>query len=215
MSTINLPAEQRVVLNDVPWEIYLAITTDTDRPGKRIAYDQGVMEIMSPGKLHEDIGRLIGRMVEVFTEELEIDAAAVKSTTFRRSDERRGFEADESFYITNENAIRGKDDIDLAIDPPPDLVIEIDISRTSMNKFPIFGGLHVPEVWIYDGESLVVYIRTHGAIYEASERSAVLPTFPLDVAALCLERRHEMSQTEWIRRFRNHVHDQIKNEGKA
>lgn len=211
MSTVNAPAEQRVVFYDVSWETYLALAAGTDRPGKRIAYDQGVMEIMSPGKLHEDVGRLIGRMVEAFTEELEIDAAAVKSTTFRRSDERRGFEADESFYITNESVVRGKDDIDLATDPPPDLVIEIDISRSSMNKFPIFGGLEVPEVWIFDGESLIVYVRTQGAIYEAWEHSAVLPAFPLEMAARCLEGRHDMSQTELIREFRKHVREQVKN----
>ena len=211
MSTVNTSAEQRVVLNDVAWETYLALTIETDRPGKRIAYDQGVMEIMSPGKLHEDIGRLIGRMVEAFTEELEIDAAAVKSTTFRRSDERRGFEADESFYITNERVVRDKDEIDLATDPPPDLVIEIDISRSSMNKFPIFGGLEVPEVWIYDGESLIVYVRSQGAIYGVWQHSAVLPAFPLEMAARCLEGRHEKSQTELIREFRNHVREQAKN----
>ena len=81
MSIVNTPAEQRIVLNDVSWETYLALTSESDRPGKRIAFDQGVMEIMSPGILHENAGRLIGRMVEVFTLELNIEAASVKSTT--------------------------------------------------------------------------------------------------------------------------------------
>jgi len=209
MSTIHALAEQRVVLNDVTWETYLALATETDRPGKRIAYDQGVMEIMSPGILHENAGRLIGRMVEVFTEELNIEAAAVKSTTFRRSDKKRGFEADESFYIANESAIRGKHHIDLSIDPPPDLVIEIDISRTSMNKFAIYGGLEVPEVWIYDGQSLIVYLHAKGPNYDMANQSAALQRFPLTEAVRCLDRRHQLSQTELIRGFRGYVRRQM------
>ncbi|MBI2478696.1 MAG: Uma2 family endonuclease [Planctomycetia bacterium] len=175
MSTVSTPAEQRIIFYDVSWETYLALASETDRPGKRIAYNQGVMEIM--------------------------EAAAVKSTTFRRSDEQRGFEADESFYIANEGAVRGKDHIDLSIDPPPDLVIEVDITRSSMNKFPIYGGLKVPEVWIYDGDSLVVYRYTQGGHYDEAAQSSVLPQFPLVEALRCLDKRNDASQTELIRTF--------------
>ncbi len=205
MSTVNTPAEQRIVLNNVSWETYLALAAEDDRPGKRICYDQGVMEIMSPGKLHEDVGRLIGRFVEVYSEALRLPSASVKALTLRRDDMRQGLEADESFYIEHEPVVRGKAQIDLLIDPPPDLIVEIDITRSSINKFPLFETLKVPEVWIYDGEALVLYTLTNTGSYVVSEHSNVLQGFPIEIARALLEQRDETSQTDLICEFRTYI----------
>ena len=126
LSTITYPAEQRVVVDNVRWSTYVALLEDTHSRRGRITYDHGVLEIMSPSKLHEKVGRLLGRMVEAFTEELQIEIESTASTTIKHEAVKRGFEADESYYIQNADAVRGKDDIDPAVDPPPDLVIEID-----------------------------------------------------------------------------------------
>lgn len=208
MSTVNAPAEQRVVLNDVSWEIYLALSTEANRPRKRIAYDQGVMEIMSPGMLHENAAILIGRMIDVFTEENNLKVRGSASTTFKRDDLERGFEADVSYYLTNADAVRGKDVIDLAIDPPPDLAIEVYITRSSMSKFAIYGSVGVPEVWRYDGQSISVYLRSEGGQYSPADASVALLRFPLDEAVRVLNRRHEMDDTALIRSFRQYIRQQ-------
>ena len=135
MSTVSHPAEQRVVIDGVRWSTYVSLLEDGENQRGRMTFDQGVLEIMSPGRVHENVGRLLGRMVEAFTEELEIEVVSVASTTFKREDMKRGFEADEAYYIRNAAAVAGKGELDLTIDPPPDLVIEVDMSRSSMERY--------------------------------------------------------------------------------
>ncbi|MEO8495120.1 MAG: Uma2 family endonuclease [Planctomycetota bacterium] len=208
MSIVNAAAEQRVVFNNIHWETYLVLAAEDDRPGKRICYDQGVMEIMSPGMLHEHISALLGRMVSVFTEENDIEACSSAGTTFKRDDVERGFEADESYYIANEEAVRGKDEIDLSIDPPPDLAIEVDISRSSMSKFAIYRSIGVPELWRYDGNEILVYCLDESGEYARCDASRVLPNFPFVEAQGVLSRRHEESDTSLIKKFRDFVRSQ-------
>ena len=206
MSTVPFLAEQRVILDNISWGTYLAILNDADNCRGRMTYDRGVLEIMAPSKLHEQVKGLIGRMVEVFTEELNIDIESVGSTTFKREDLERGFEADECYYIQQAAAVRGKDEIDLLIDPPPDLLIEVDISRSSLSKFGIYGALGVPEVWRYDGERLRFYVlQAEG--YREIQDSSVLP--PLSASQLWhfLRQRVEQSETALIRGCRQWVRE--------
>lgn len=206
MSTVPFLAEQRVILDNISWQTYLAILNDADNCRGRMTYDRGILEIMAPSKLHEQVKRLIGRMVEVFTEELNIDIESVGSTTFKREDLERGFEADECYYIQQAAAVRGKDEIDLLIDPPPDLLIEVDISRSSLSKFGIYGALGVPEVWRYDGERLRFYVRQAKGYREVQD-SSVLP--PLSASQLLhfLRQRLDQSETALIRGFRQWVRE--------
>ena len=134
MSTTTNSAEQRVVLRNVRRDTYVDIVDDAESRGNQIAYDRGVVEITSPSTRHESSGRLI----ETFTEEQGISIRSVKSTTFRRAVWQRDFEAGESYHITHETNVRRHGDIDLAILPPPDLVIEIYLSRSSIQEFPIY-----------------------------------------------------------------------------
>jgi len=198
-----------MVLHDVPWSAYVALVSAPEGRSNRVAYDQGLMEIMVPSLPHERSGTLIGRMVETFTEEMAIDILSSASTTFQRADVKRGFEADESYYIANAAAVREKEEIDLAVDPPPDLVIEVDISRTSMSKFAIYGALGVPEIWRYDGQELHVYRRVSGHDYDVVQESIVLPQFPLRDAERPLDRRREIGETELIGTFRRLVRDHL------
>ncbi len=111
------------------------------------------MEIMSPSRAHEIDKSMLGRMIERFAEFHNIDISSSASTTFKRRNLRRGFEADESFYIEHEAAVRDKIESDLSIDPPPDLVIKVDRSRSSINKLSLLAQFGVPEFWRYDGLS--------------------------------------------------------------
>lgn len=157
-AALTSPRNQ-VVLRGVSWTTYQALSRDLEaEPGKRLTYDQGTLEIMVPLPSHEGYKKLTGRLVEVTTEEMETEIRSLGSTTWSREDLRKGLEADQCYYIQNELAVRGKSEIDLAIDPPPDLAIEIDITSSSVDRLGIYAVLGVPEVWRYDGESLTIIV---------------------------------------------------------
>ena len=117
MSTETSAGEQRVLLRSISWETYETLADNPDRAGRLMTYDRGVLEIMSPSGAHESDKSMLGRMVEIFSLHHNIDICSSASTTFKRSDLERGFEADESYYIRNEPVVRPKREIDLQIDP--------------------------------------------------------------------------------------------------
>jgi len=200
MSTIPASSEQRVVLRSVSWETYLALTEESESGSGRMTYDQGVLEIMSPGMPHEIAKRLIGRMIETFTLYRGIEIRSSSSTTFRRSELQRGFEADESYYIQRACELRGTGEIDLSIHPPPDLVLEVDMTNSSIPKKALFAAMKIPEVWRYDGASLWM-----GSLfqedYQDLKQSLVLPGFPRELAAKLLDRQFDENETALIRDF--------------
>lgn len=208
MSTVTPPAEERVLLGNVSWSTYLALVEDSENPRGRMAYDQGVLEIMAPSAQHENVKTLIGRMVETFTLELAIEIRSVGSTTFKRVDLEKGIEADECYYIESTAAIRDIEEIDLTIHPPPDLAIEIDISRRSHMKLRIYAALQIREVWRYDGAEIQVLVLRDGE-YEKAEQSKVLPRFPVAKALELVQQRRTLGETELINRFRMWVQEQL------
>lgn len=205
MSSIIESAEQRVVMHGVSWKTYLALAYESNDRHARIAYDQGELEIMSPSRAHERLSSFVGRMVETLTEELQIDIDSVASTTFQREDQQRGFEADESYYIAHVAEVRDCDEIDLAVQPPPDLVIEVDISHSSRSKLMIFEKFGVPEVWRLEGDHLLVFVLGPNEKYLESTRSVVLPQFPVADMPRWLARRNEVGETQCIRDFRQSI----------
>ena len=200
MSTIPASSEQRVVLRSVSWETYMALTEESESGSGRMTYDQGVLEIMSPGMPHEIAKKLIGRMIETFTLCRGIEIRSSSSTTFKRSELQRGFEADESYYIQHASELRGVREIDLSIHPPPDLVIEIDMTNSSIPKEQLFAAMKIPEVWRYDGEALWMG-RLYDDNYQDLKQSVVLPGFPRELASKLLDRQVEENETVLIRSF--------------
>jgi Uma2 family endonuclease len=151
----------------------------------------------------------LARLVEALTEEMDIDIASYGSMTCRRPDLERGLEADESYWIANEPRMRSREEVDLERDPPPDLVLEIEISRSSLNRIAIYAALRVPEVWRWDGETLRVLLLTSRGNYRQSERSKAFPFLPLAELAGFL-RRAGQSETQRLRSFRAWVRKQMK-----
>ena len=200
MSTEIIGGEQRVLLRSISWQTYEALADNPDRAGRLLTYDQGVLEIMSPSRAHESDKSMLGRMVEMFSLHHNIDVSSSASTTFKRSDLERGFEADESYYIRNESVVRDKREIDLSIDPPPDLVIEIEMSRSAINKLALFASIGLPEVWRYNGTKLWLG-RLVGDKYEQISQSVELQGFPIEAAVEILQLIGTASETELIRRF--------------
>lgn len=203
MATRASLVEQRVILRGVSWETFERLLVEQcETGGTRFTYDQGILEIMVLSVEHERLKSSLALLVELIAEELGIDVDAVGSTTFRREDQGRGFEGDACFYIQNRDRVAGKARIDLNEDPPPDLVIEIDVTSPSLDKLPLLSAMGVPEVWRYDGNQLTILKRLSGALVEAAESSALPGVTSEAVAQLVEESKKMRRRTEWIRRVR-------------
>ncbi|NJL84426.1 MAG: Uma2 family endonuclease [Chloroflexaceae bacterium] len=194
--------EIRTVLPGVRWETYQALVGDpATNAGKRLTYDQGILEIMTPLPEHEANKRLLGRMVEAATEVLGLEIYSLGSATWSREDLLRAIEPDECYYITHEAIARGKLSFDLRVDPAPDLAIEIDLTSSSLNRLSIYAALGVPELWRFDGQELWIYLLRNG-VYEQEERSQVLPVLSKSDLLGFLKQRGELGENTLLRQFR-------------
>ncbi|MEM1228579.1 MAG: Uma2 family endonuclease [Planctomycetota bacterium] len=201
MSTTLQAGEQRTLLRNIAWQTFLDLCDQREGSVPRMTYDRGELELMSPQRQHEELGRFIGRIVETFTEEKEIDIRSVASTTFKRDDLTRAFEADESYYIEHVESIWRKEEVDLAIDPPPDLVVEVELTSSAIAKMPLFAAMGIPEVWRHDGRSLSM-LKLTGTDYRAIDESDQLPGLTPVMIDAVLGRRFEIGETPLIRQFR-------------
>src|ERR687897_1937609 len=176
METVKSRAEQRVLLRNISWETYERLLDERgDSRVPRLAYDRGDLEIISPSSEHESVAYFVALLVAVLAEEMRVNAYGVGSTAYRRGDIGRGFEPDASFYIRNEERIRGKPRIDLSMDPPPDLVIEVDITSPSLDKFPIYARASIPEIWRHDGDRLAIFELRGEEYVEVAESRTLSP----------------------------------------
>ncbi len=168
------PPEQRLTLYDVSWDTYeLLLEAFGEHRAVRLTYDRGVLEFMVPLEEHENPSDLIGVFIRTLVEESGGNIKSLASTTLKRKDLKKGAEPDKCYYIQNESFVRGRT-INLNLDPPPDLVVEVDITHTDINKNALYAQLGIPEFWRYDGEVLRIYQLQLGEYQEV----ATSPTFP-------------------------------------
>jgi len=199
MAAVLNSTEQKVIIEPVSWQTYERLLADLDdRSAPRLTYDCGVLEIMSPTARHEELNRNLALIVTIVAAALGLDVRNLGSTTFRREDINRGFEPDSCFYIEHEAAVRGKAKIDLSHDPPPDLVIEIDITSGSLDKFPIYGHVGVPEIWRYDSHHLTIFYLVDDE-YQARESSRAFPEIKAADLAQLLQESLSQPSTQWLR----------------
>ncbi|MGO9275652.1 MAG: Uma2 family endonuclease [Terriglobia bacterium] len=199
--------ERRIVLYDVSWATYEALLADhLDRSVPRFNFDQGGLEIVGPSFAHEKYNRALAQVVKTFVEEMGINVREAGSTTFKRKDWKRGFEADSSFYIKNADRMRGKTEVDPTVDPPPDLVIEIDVSSSSLNKLPIYAQFGVPEVWRYDGVRVTIYALVGGEYVESAESLVLSGLWATELTRL-LEESESSEPIVWLQALRQWVRE--------
>ncbi|MBA3713048.1 MAG: Uma2 family endonuclease [Pyrinomonadaceae bacterium] len=200
--------ESRVVLSNISWGTYESLLADLeDCSAPRLTYDRGSLEIENLSFKHELFNGAASLIVNVLAEEFDINSRGLGSTTFRREDLKRGFEPDSCFYFQNEPLIRDKDRLDLMVDPPPDLVVEIDIPSPSLDKFSIFAQLGVPEVWRYDGTALGIF-HLEGGSYVERQLSGVLPVVTNTVLTDFLSESLTGSRLAWLRKVRGWAREQ-------
>lgn len=214
---LKSPPEGRVTLRNVGWETYeKLVEEDPGRSAPRFFYDRGELEIVSPSFEHEAIADVISSLVAELLVELEIDVVPACSTTFKHEDLARGFEPDASFYFSEKiTQVRGKRRIDLdAGDPPPDLVVEVDITSPSASKLPIYASLGVAEVWRHEGDRLAILGLTRQST-EEERHYAELPESALLVPARVsgesltrfVEEGLASERPAWTRRVREWAHE--------
>jgi Uma2 family endonuclease len=203
MATIaSPPAEERIVLHDVSWETYERLLADhVDRSVPHFTYDRGELEIASPSTEHEEDNRTLALLIEIIAMEWEIDIRNVGSMTFKRHDLRRGFEPDSSFYVQHEPLVRGKAQIDLEVDPPPDLIVEIEVSRSAIPRLPMYAEMGVPEVWRSEGARVSILRLDKGGFVAA--KSAALPSLSSERVSTLLAESRTLARTAWLRRVRD------------
>lgn len=171
----HLPAGAVLRVDDVPWAEYENLLADLgERYTVRVFYDHGRMEIMAPAPTHERFKSIIHRLVTALSDELDIDIESLGSTTLRLEMKAAGAEPDDCFYIHNAALVIGKLDLDLEHDPPPDLVVEVDWTSASLDRFPIYAALGVPEIWRAIGNQVEIHLLV-GDDYEESTESRAFP----------------------------------------
>jgi Uma2 family endonuclease len=197
-------SDQSVVLHNISWELYESLLAARERSVPRFTYDQGSLEIMSPSLEHETLKATMALLVNLAAEEKGVNLLGCGSTTFRRRDLAKGFEPDTCFYGKNRHRIQGKRKIDLRVDPPPDLAIEIDITSPSINRLPIMAAIGVPEVWRYHRGRWTILTLQRDSYAEQSE-SSVLPGMTGEIISILVEERSTLDPLDWMRRVREAV----------
>jgi Uma2 family endonuclease len=205
-------AEQRFLIHNVPWRGYIAIGEALrDRPGIRITYDRGNLELMTTSIEHEHLKYLLARLVDILSEELEVPVLGFGSATYQRKDLDRGLEPDACYYISNLGKVQGKKRIDLDRDPPPDLALEVEVSRSMLPRMNIYAALGVPEIWRFDGKKLRVYLRDVKGNYHPQSYSPTFPSLPLKELVHFIRRGKKEDDTTIVRAFRQWVKEHLLN----
>ena len=208
LQQIRVPPGHRILLEAISWPEFEAIVEELgEHRGTRIAYSKGTLEIVSPLPEHEKAKVVIGDLLKILLDELDMPWESLGSTTFRREEMAAGIEPDDCFYIQHQAAMVGKDRIDLTVDPPPDLVLEIDV--TSTTALQAYEALQVPELWRYHNHTLQIFVLRDGT-YALSPGSPTFPHIPVVEGVMQFV---EMSRTAGtalaLRAFRQWVREHI------
>jgi Uma2 family endonuclease len=209
LNRIEIPAGQRIYLHDIDWQEFEQILLELgEKRATRIAYFDGELEIRMPLPEHERAKALISHLLVVLLEELDLSWESLGSSTFKKESMKAGIEPDDCFYIKNCRAMIGKKRLDLTIDPPPDLAIEVDL--TSPTQISAYEALGVPEIWRYKNGKLAIFILTDGSYIESS----ICPTFPTlpvrEGISRLLECSTEILMSEARKEFRQEVRQWLK-----
>jgi Uma2 family endonuclease len=200
-------AENRTILQPISWTTFNNLLKELgDHRNTRLTYHQAILEIMTPLGEHENNNRFIDKLIQVLATELNLNIKSMGSLTLKKDNLQQAVEPDSCYYITQEPLVRNKQNIDLNIDPPPDLVLEIDITNTSLNKLPIYASLQVPEIWRYNGRSLQVFVLDLAK--REYNQVTISPTFPqlnIEVIPQLISQSLIVGETATLKAFRDSI----------
>ena len=197
------------MLHDIDWKTYTRLLRAFEGHRRfRLTYDRGTLEIMSPLWEHEEPSQLIGRFIDVLTEELQMPCRLGGSGTLRRRRRQRGLEPDKCYWIASAPRLQGKRHLDLRIDPPPDLAVEVDVTSSSLDRMSIYAALGVPEVWRL-GAAGFSFNALQGKTYQARPTSLSFPSLAAADLATFLNQLGPTDVTAIVRQFRAWVRQNL------
>lgn len=189
------------VLYGLSWESYLEFLDAVGDLPLRHTYSQGTLEMMSPRKDHDWVKKIIGRCIEAMALDLDISMQSVGSTTLISSANERGLQPDEAYYVQNEPRVRGKLSYDPQTDPPPDLVVEVDVTNSCVKRLPNYAAVGVPELWRHDGKRLRFLGLGPGGEYAELPASRAFPFLAADDLNDILQAVTQLNENALVRRF--------------
>jgi Uma2 family endonuclease len=209
LRTVRVSPDRRITLRGISWETYLRLVEEIGNQHVLKAYNRGVLELMSPGPIHEKYKKRLAILVEVVTEELEIPRFSLASMTWNRPEAERGLEADECYLLTAEKVAVSEHGSAKAEDyPAPDLAIEVDMRRSAVDRPEIYATLGVPEVWRFDDEALRINRLRDDGTYEEVTESLFLPVTPAEVVHWVVNVK-VANETVWARQLRQWVRAEV------
>jgi Uma2 family endonuclease len=206
-----------IILSGVTWTEYRRhLRAFAERPRVRLTYDRGVLEIMSPLSEHEIPAEAFARFLTILAEELKLPIRAGGSMTLRHRRRRRGLQPDKCWWIANVHRLRPGLHIDLRIDPPPDLVVEVDVTSSSIPRLPIYATLGVPEVWrVEEGVVSFLVIESTTNTYRVQAHSLAFPILASGELSLFLARVGQVDDTTLGLQFRAWVKELLRSQGES
>jgi Uma2 family endonuclease len=204
-------AENIVSLTHVSWKTFSRLLEELgDQRNQRLSYYLGNLEIMSPLGEHENNNRFIDDLIRAIADELNLNLKKFGSLTLKSNQEKQAVEPDSCYYLNNEPLVRNKQHIDLTIDPPPDLVLEIDITSGSLNKLPIYATFKVPEIWRYNGKKLTVFCFNAATNnYQQLTKSKVFSWLDLELIPQLINQSLDIGETATLKQFRQWIKNNI------
>ena len=171
----QLPDDAILIFHNVSWEEYEELLAQVgEANGLRISFNDGTLKVMTLSSEHEKYALFINSLVSALRLRLRINILFFGSVTMRKRKKTKGNEPDACFYVQTAAAIGNRIVLDFAVDPPPDVVVEVDIHHDSRDNYPIYAALGVPEIWRYDGRAMTIY-HLQEADYVIAEASQALP----------------------------------------
>jgi len=197
----HMPARGKLILYDVSWEEYEQFLDELGDCALRVSYFRGRLEIMSPSLPHERPKEFLLQLARIIADELDLTLETAGSTTFKDEQLQMGAEPDTCFYVENAARIIGKEEINLMTDPPPDVVVEIDIWSESVGKMEFYAAIGVPEFWRYRKSRLYIYHLSEEGYVEAPA-SRAFPLLTAEALTRFLEQNKSAGQSATLRAFR-------------
>ncbi|HMY74001.1 MAG TPA: Uma2 family endonuclease, partial [Blastocatellia bacterium] len=196
----TLSDEKRLILRGITWREYQELLDELgEHRWVLVSFSEGVLEIMPLSRRHERLKGFIARLIWAIAEERKMDLEPAGSTTLQLESIKKGAEPDTSFFIQHAAQMM-KDTHDLLEDPPPDLVVEVDIFHPSYSKQELYASFGVPEIWQYDGREFRI-LQLVGHTYAEAERSLAFPFLHTTEIAAFVERSKAESQVPLIKSF--------------
>ena len=194
--------EQHIIFRNSSWATYQRLLLEREGSRPRLAFDQGILEIMTTRLEHEKLVRLFEALINALALAFDTDFESTGEATYQRADLQRGFEPDGSYYLNNLQEIRSKKRLDLSIDPAPDLVIEVDLTSPSLDKQAIMAALGIKEIWHYQNDTVTI-LRLLGESYRLSDESGCFPGVSSKHLSTWIVAGQQSPRPVWLRQIQN------------